>query len=381
LLPALAIIAAPGLLRAWRRTVAGPRRWRGPLVFLAPPLLGFLAVVTLVNGINWAVYGVFRNNELRAGSFPAAYGALARITHERWQRYVVFPADAREKAYAVSPAARELAPYLDGELGRRWVASSHPYPRPWGCADVPDACNTEILSGWFVWALREAATAAGHHRSARDADRYYRQLAREINAACDSGRIPCGPPRSGLLPVWRDHYVADTLSASLAILATLIDLKGGHIGIPPSPLTEEQAGIFHKAINAPVSGFTAAPDDGWAQRLRAATTQAIAALYAKVSPPAASVALACYLFLLLAWRGVKSASVSGQALVLLTALLAAIVARVLLLGLLEATSIPSNNLLYLLPTVPLYLLFATASVLFCAAALVNVLRRRGARDA
>ena len=38
-----------------------------------------------------------------------------------------------------------------------------------------------------------------------------------------------------------------------------------------------------------------------------------------------------------------------------SALVAAVAARVVLLGFLEATSIPSNNMLYLLPVVPMAL--------------------------
>ncbi len=202
LLPALSILAIPILSRGidslrQRR----PLPWRQAMYLVGMPLAGFLSVVLCVNSINWLSYGVFRNNELRSGHLPEAYGALARIKHDEWRRYVVFPRESRQWAYAASPAARELAPYLERRNGQRWVATSRGYPKPWGCADDPQTCSDEILSGWFVWALRDAAAAAGHYRSAKDADAYYTRLADEINAACaarPSVSRPAHDPGAGL---------------------------------------------------------------------------------------------------------------------------------------------------------------------------------------
>jgi hypothetical protein len=200
LLPMLAVIALPwlhgvvGNLRAGRTALL-----KDAARCLLLPVLAFLLVVMVVNSINFAVYGVFRNNDLRSGPFPEAYGALTRIRHGEWQRYVVFPKESRLWAYNASPAARELAPYLDGDAGRAWIETSRAHPKPWGCAKDPANCNNEIPSWLFVWALRDAVSVAGHYRSAADADAYYTRLADEINAACDSQAIPC---RSGARP-WR----------------------------------------------------------------------------------------------------------------------------------------------------------------------------------
>lgn len=131
-------------------------------------------IVGSVAAANRASYGVFASNEFHGSAFPAAYGALSRIHHDEWRRHVVFPKDAREKAYTVSAAARELRPSLDGEHGGFW--------REIGCAQTQTSPCPDILSGWFMWALRDAAAAAGHYASGRDADAFYRRLAGEINA-------------------------------------------------------------------------------------------------------------------------------------------------------------------------------------------------------
>jgi hypothetical protein len=293
----------------------------------------------------------------------------------------VFPKDARQRAYSVSPAARELESYFEGLHGKQWAAASHTYPRPWGCADAPQSCNTEILSGWFVWALRDAVTVAGGYRSAADIDAYYTRLAKEINAACDSDLIPCRDKRASLAPIWRGHYSRDTLQASSAVLTTLVALNQGAIGVPFSPLMADQARIFENATNSVVSGFDETQVSGgefrWMlNQARIRVTKAIGTLYSGASLPLAALALASYLLLLLAWGRVKSAAVSGNTILILTALLGTVVSRVGLLGFLEATSIPSNNMLYLLPVVPIYLLFIVVSIGAGAAAILSFLQSK-----
>jgi len=321
--------------------------------------------------MNYAVYGISRNNDFRPGTpFTEAYGALSRIQHDVWQRYVVFPFDAPQRAYMVSPAARELQSYFEGAPGKSWSKASQHYPYPWGCADTPNNCNDEILSGWFVWALRDAVGKAGHYSSAHAADAYYERLADEINDACENNAIPCHGPRNNMAPVWRHHYLADSVSASWDVLKTLMLFPGHPIGIPDSRLTQEQRVAFESAINSHVSGHTTievATSGSLSKQdeMRQSVSGSIAKLYVIASPSMFILALVGYLLLLVAWLKVKSADISAYSITLLTALLAAISSRVGLLGFLEATSIPSNNLLYLSPAIPFYLLFIVASLGCC----------------
>lgn len=165
---------------------------------------------------------------------------------------------------------------------------------------------------------------------------------------------------------------------------TLLHLNHGRIGdIPASPLTVKQALIFRETVSSPVSGFDdLGQPNGEAMALppgiRGSVTQCVATAYAAASPPAFAVAVISYLFLLLARRKVKSANVPGLSVLVLTALLVAVLSRAGLLGLLEATSIPSDNMLYLLPVVPCYLLFVVISICQGAEALRNIVLYRRA---
>lgn len=225
LLPALAVVPATALAVP---VVGLPRRARALRMAGAFAVAAAVcsAMLLCVAAVNWRQYGVFLTTEFQGGAFPRAYGALARVTPDHWQRYVVFSADARARAYEVSPAAAELAPVLDGPRGRYWALN--------GCALTRTEPCPGILSGWFMWALREAATDAGHHRTALDAQRFYGRFADEINRACDEGRLACDPPNSGLAPPFRWAYVAETARSAARLAWIMVKVAPDRIGSLPS---------------------------------------------------------------------------------------------------------------------------------------------------
>ncbi len=221
LLPAIAFpIGLSALLLRRRAAITGVFR---PFV---TSLAVFLAVLATVASLNAHYYGVFRLTDFQSGSFRQAYGAISRIKPDSWRRYVVFPRDARERAYAVSPVARELKPFLEGDLAENW--------RKTGCDQTRTPNCPEVLSGWFMWELRGAVLGTGHANSGGDADAFYSRLAREINDACDSGRLECLPPRATMLPPFKSRYLIDALKPAGEIAGFLFHLGDGAIGSPPS---------------------------------------------------------------------------------------------------------------------------------------------------
>jgi hypothetical protein len=117
----------------------------------------------------------------------------------------------RKQIYQVSPAFRELEPYLEGDLGRDWAVHA---------GDLVAA--GEIASGWFIWALRDAVDLAGYCNSGAKADAYYRRLAQEVNAACDQGLLACGSARKTLAPVFRIEYLGLTAATFQEALGRVI---------------------------------------------------------------------------------------------------------------------------------------------------------------
>jgi hypothetical protein len=307
-------------------------------------------VVLAVDAANFKYYGVFRNNDFRSSDFQAGYGALSRIRHDDWRRYVVFPRDARERAYAMSPAAAELRPFFEGPHGEVW--------RDIACGQAPSKDCPEIFSAWFVWALRDAVNDAGHYRNAREARGFYSRLAAEIEAGCRQRPDDCLPARKTLAPPWHSSYLALTLAASRDIFYRLATLDGGRVSVGHSIASPEKLAFFAAMTNS-----APAPTEEGRQQAsgssaktgpnRVAFARWLARRDATISTFGLPVALGLW-FIWAAWALVRRRI--DVPLVVATALAGAVASRVFLLGFLDATSIPSNSLLYLSPVVPMALL-------------------------
>lgn len=320
--------------------------------FIGLPLAGLGLVVIPVNCANYVYYGGFVNNEFRSSDFQAAYGALSRIDHDRFQRFVVFPKDARTRAYAVSPAARELAPFFEGPAGAGWAAV--------GCRETAIRPCDEILSGWFMWALRDAVAAAGHYGNARNARRFYRRLAREVDEACDAGRIPCGPERHTLVPPWRAEYLPHIAASAVHVTGTLLSLGSMSIRTLASVGNAEQLTLFARMTHEPI-GLTSEPNPQGARFSIARGVLELQRYFLSISLP-----LAVAIVIVLGSRRPMSPEA-----VAMIAILAAVATRIALLAFLDATAIPSNNLLYLSPAVPFALALGPAAIIWAVGAYVR----------
>jgi hypothetical protein len=272
LAPAVAVVIAVAFLEAVRPELARPG-WtpRSPegifprvpsqLKAIVLPLtlasVVFGATDCLVATLNYRHYGVFETCEFRAKSFLRAYGALTRIQHNEWRRYVPFPEEVRQRAYAVSPAVRELAGSLEGPTGAAWQRIS--------CNAMKIIPCSEVLAGWFVWEIRDAVGDAGHYRSAPEAMHFYDTLADQIDRACDIGTLACLPNRQTLAPPFRWEYVAEAVTSGKAAAKEVFELGDGQVGSGPS--SGQAAAIAAFADNV---GPVSPPDDmlrsvrGWA---------------------------------------------------------------------------------------------------------------------
>ncbi len=253
IIPALATVCLVGVYCAWRGRPNASARLHDVRSFAVPLVLAGL-VFALVNGavaqMNGRAYGNDVTTEFKSRSFLRAYGALAGVKPAEWQRYVVWPRDARARVYAVSPAARELAPFFEGAGGESW--------RRIGCEQMwlDRAACPEILSGWFMWALRDAVTATGHANTARDARRFYDRLADEVDASCRDGKLACvASNRATLIPPFRWQYIGDTLRRSGLLFRIVFTLGGGNLQRPPSQGMQPELSAFAD-LAGPIAAVT-----------------------------------------------------------------------------------------------------------------------------
>lgn len=170
-----------------RRDRAGWRRLGTGLACIALASGGWMSLVASANSVK---YGAFVTVETRDGAFADALSALQRVRVGEPVSHVPVPARVREAIYVASPAFARLRPHLEDSRSH-WTRS--------GCRLYPHSCG-DYAGGWFMWALRDAASAIGAYRSASEAESFYRQLADEVEAACDDGRLACASPMAGAIP-------------------------------------------------------------------------------------------------------------------------------------------------------------------------------------
>jgi hypothetical protein len=153
------------------------RRMLRPAVAIAGAL-GLLLLT--VNYINYRTFGAFTKSDMTAPSYLDAYRALRRIKPSHEQRFIPVSREARQLAYGVSPTFALLRPDFEGKLGQDWTYETF----------TSHGISGEIGAGWFHWAFRNVADRAGMHSSAARAKSFYKSVAREINRACEEGRLP-----------------------------------------------------------------------------------------------------------------------------------------------------------------------------------------------
>lgn len=313
---------------SWKPAI---RYWSKP----ACAMVGVLCVLNLaVDAANYRAFLGFSKSELTASSFRAAYKALLRIKPDRDQRFVSVSNDALQKAYSVSPTFSQLRPQLEGELGHNWQVPA------FSALGVH-----EIGTPWILWALRSAADAQQVHKTAASARRFYRNVAKEINRACDEGRIPSRVVVSSLLDpgaLANLYYLPESFPRIAALFLLQYHTLEGRDDVI---LTKSQRALYDEMTRrgpAPTLGI-------------ATTIENFIGSYHRFLIVALSIAgLAAALTI--AWR-FRHVHASGPLTAVLILLGAAIFMRVLLFTFLDATWWIGGYDRYLFPVAPLYSCF------------------------
>jgi len=186
LLPGIMVLIATAALYAHSM-----RRYRGLIVTLlvtAAAFVGTQAAFALGNRI---VYQKFVGVDFKERNFLRTLKAIHSVRSGGTQRFVSVTRAARQRIYPFSPTFASLAFVFDVPADRGWPGL--------GCNSVPSTCG-EIASGFFMWALRDAAEATGHYASPAKASAFFGAIADEIESACSSGALDCKPQLIAEMP-------------------------------------------------------------------------------------------------------------------------------------------------------------------------------------
>ncbi len=239
-LPSAVLLTGTAVAAIW---VQPARRWSVLLLVVLLPTGVFWATKSGLRAVNHQAYGVWMGVDVLEGTFPDAHGAILRVHNPDPLPGVPTTRATRELIYAQSPTFAKLREPMEEHMQDKWAfAGWHRHP-------PHERAETEIRHGWFAWALRDAAAQAGFYESAAKAESFWREVATEINAAVDEGRLVGGGPRRGFLPVWDHRFMVPTLlnwfrAVDLVVRATDFKAKGIPSRGPPDQIVS-MAQTYH----------------------------------------------------------------------------------------------------------------------------------------
>lgn len=188
-----------------------PRR-RAKAVLLAVPGIITGLIIFAICITNYKYYNLFKLDDFNSGSFASAYGAMTRIPGENWDALVAVPADVRYQLYENCPSFRQFEFYLEDETSQLRKAFYNP--------DTAD-----YRSGSLYWAIRRSAGELGIYESRASADRFFTQLAAEVNAYRDT--VPGAlKERHSITPPIKSDYIIPTINQVGDEIARVLSYRG-----------------------------------------------------------------------------------------------------------------------------------------------------------
>lgn len=308
-----------------------------------------IVLVAAVYSANYRAFRSFAKSDMSSPAFEKAFKALLRIKPSYSLRYIAVNVEALRLAYEVSPTFAQLKPEFEALAGRNWTNPAF------------DTLGIREYGPWFMWALRNMTANAGYYKDPISTNAFYLRVAREINQACDEGRIPSRLVVSGFLDpgaVSRIRY----LPRSIGRIAKLFLFRHQKVMVRADtnfvPWMDElyQEMVFRRPqpkIDA--SNGVVIPNTVWA-RSAVAVQNFIGAYYVYLFIGLAWAALAAFLVLLGFFRRWR---VNDPRIIVLLLLGAAIVTRLVFFSFLDATWWMAGYERYVFPIMPLSSCFFT----------------------
>jgi hypothetical protein len=341
--PALAVAVLGGF-------VSWPRRRR--ITVANGLVLGGFALLVALTGV-WAIgwtasqnqreYGTSVTADLAGGEVARAYGEWQRVEAGHERRYVPVSAAQRDAVYRISPAAADLAGPFSYEASG-WIGL--------GCSWI-GVCD-DYIGGFFVWAMRDAAAASGHADSGAEEQRYFGEIADDIARACDSGELRCSAPPIGPLPPL-DRIHMNELGDSVWYMADAF--LAYNVGEPDRPPSGGGNPGYWETLTHPMRGVGSEADYLAAEPGRLHHQEVVSGL-TDLYRPAVRVGVLVALAGLLAGIATRAGRRNWAALLLVTGAFVAVLTRLLLLALIDATAWPATKSVnYILPVTDFMVLF------------------------
>ncbi len=371
-LPLVFIFIFVTIFFIWKNHISNPVK--RVFICIAPIFILFFSNFT-ISAINWIYYKDFVVTDFNSYNYYDAYGALLRVKPKEWIPQNPVSRETMSRIYDVSPAFRELKPYLDVAPGTGWPSGV----RNWeaGVAGVW-LKNYPVKEGeyyaWFMWALRDAVASAGYYSSSEKENNYYKRLAAEVNKACDAKILESvSGKRVSMIPPWRNDYFIPIIQTFSSSVEYVIKFKDANAMPGVSDGSEELLGRFQKVSGSRLSLSGKYFKLNKFDYFKIQILNAIGKIYQIFTPILSIIAILSFLGLSIEFLMKRKDFIWW---IIFFTLFTSIIARLLLLSMVSVFSFYTINALYLLSVYPLFILIITLIFIKSVVEIKNIFSKK-----
>ncbi len=149
----------------------------------------------IVSSLNYSHYGFWGTTEQLDPDFNRVLSTLGRIkTSGAWHPAIQIPQEARMKAYEVSPILYEMKDSIESAVVKWNIYDdqSMSFKPEWYLSQYTNGGGE--IGAHFLWLFRDVVYEKGYYATGKYPRDFYKQLADQLESACNDGKLDCSPP-------------------------------------------------------------------------------------------------------------------------------------------------------------------------------------------
>lgn len=227
ILPAMFVLLLTSAIILWKEKI--DKRWARSGILLLSVLICYSPTL-IVSSLNYHTYAYWGVAEILDPDFNRVLTALQKIKEDNWHPAIQVSKEAIEKAYTASPLFSDLKSVIESSWPAydTWDNLTVGSKPSWYLEKYSDG-GAEMSNSHFVWLLRDAVYNSGQVDTSKYPQDFYKQLADQLETACENGSLDCYSTRS--LP-----FVGDIDSRHYPIIGRMLRenfaslIKGNYLG-------------------------------------------------------------------------------------------------------------------------------------------------------
>ncbi len=267
--PLLFLLFTTSLIIIWR-SHHYQKIWRSGLVLL--PIILWYIPILLISWLNFSHYSFWGVTENLESEFNRVLKTLARIeTGDDWHPAIQISQFARMAAYDASPTLAQYKEMIESYIpGWNTADDGAMGIKPAWYLEQFGTGGNEIGNGHFIWLIRDVAAHSGQYRDGVYPRDFYKQIADELEHACNQEALTCKPdsPLPALVgAIDRRHIpiIARMFAENLfrVINFDLVDINSMNISDswPKWPQALDDYAVFEQFVYNPVDTINTARDE------------------------------------------------------------------------------------------------------------------------